>query len=68
MDNTITIEQIEATITFSLLSATQRKFAVKRENRKLLTNALIIVSNGQPSPGTITGYNIGILNDLVNTK
>ncbi len=63
-DQTITIEQIQATKSYKLLNPTQKAFSVKRENRKLLTNALIIKMTSGITPGTIFGYNVGILDDL----
>ena len=63
-DKTITIEQIQATNAYDLLNKTQQTFCVKRDNRKLLTNALIIKKMTGVTPGTIFGYNIGILDEL----
>ena len=65
MDNTITIEQIQATETFKKLNDIQKGFVVKRANREILTNALIIHKNSGQIAGTIHGYNIGVLNDLI---
>jgi len=67
-DQTITVEQIQATKTYESLNKTQKTFCVKRDNRKLLTNALIIRTTSGIVPGTIFGYNVGILNDLVNAN
>lgn len=61
----ISSEKIQATPTFEGLSHLQKSFAVKRHNRDLLTNALNIVSNGGEVPSTIQGYNVGLLNDLI---
>jgi len=67
-DETITVEQIEVTETFKSLSKTQQSFCTKRNNRKLLTNALIIKLTTGVTPGTIFNYNVGILNELAIGK
>lgn len=69
MDNAVTVTQIEETKTYKLLNPIQKTFALKRQNRELLTNGLIVFKNSSIVPGTIQGYNVGILNDLItNTK
>jgi hypothetical protein len=64
-DKTITTEQIQATNAYQSLNPTQKTFCVKRDNRKTLTNALIIKMTTGIVPGNIFGYNEKILADLV---
>ena len=64
-DKTITTEQIQATNAYQSLNSTQKTFCVKRDNRKLLTNALLIKMTTGIVPGNIFGYNEKLLEDLV---
>jgi len=63
--NTITIEQVQATENYSKLTPIQKMFVVKRQNRELLTNGLTAFNTTGVVCGSIQGYNIGILNDLI---
>lgn len=63
--NTITINQIENTKAFQSLNSIQQSFAVKRKNRELLTNALIVHKSTGVIPGNVFGYNLAILEEMI---
>lgn len=64
-DQTITVEQIQGTKTFESLNSTQQSFSLKRANRMIITNGLVVHRNTDVIPANIQGYNVGILNDLI---
>jgi len=63
--NTITINQIENTKAFQSLNPIQQSFAIKRKNRELLTNALIVHKSTGVIPGNVFGYNLAILEEMI---
>ena len=65
MDTTISIKTIEATDAFKNLSKVQQSFCLKRTNRLLLTNALIVHRNTGIIPANVQGYNSLLLGDLI---
>jgi len=64
-DQTLTIEQIQATKTYQSLNSIQQSFITKRNNREKLYHALVVYKNTEVIPGNITGYNLGVLKDLI---
>lgn len=62
---TISINEIESTKAFQSLNAIQKSFAVKRKNREILTNALIVHRNSGVVPGNVSGYNLLIVEEMV---
>jgi len=65
MDTTISINQIQDTNAWKNLNDIQKTFSVKRHNREILTNGLIVNRNTKTIPGNIVGYNLLILGDLI---
>jgi hypothetical protein len=65
MDTTISIKTIEAIDAFKNLSKVQQSFCLKRSNRLLLTNALIVHKNTGVIPSNVSGYNSLLLGDLI---
>lgn len=65
MDTTISIQTIEATNAFKNLNKVQQSFCLKRSNRLILTNALIVHKNTGVIPSNVKGYNLGLLEDLI---
>lgn len=66
MDTTLSINEIEKTKAWKRLNTIQQSFAVKRKNRELITNALIVHKSTGIIPGNIHGYNLGIVQELIN--
>ena len=64
-DQTITVEKIQSTKTFEGLNAIQKEFVLKRENRKLITNALVVCRNTGVVPGNVHGYNLLVVNEII---
>lgn len=64
-DLTISVEKIKATKTYCSLNKIQQEFIIKRENRKLITNALIVHRNTSIIPANVFGYNLMVLEDLI---
>jgi len=64
-DQTITIEQIQATKTYQSLNSIQQSFIIKRGNRELLSHALIVYKNTNEIPGNVSGYNLNVLRDFI---
>ena len=64
MDNVITIEQIQSTNAYKKLNDIRKTFIVKRANRELVTNALIVYKGTGVIPGTIQGYNVELVEEL----
>lgn len=62
---TITIQSIENTKAFQELNKIQQGFVVKRKNREILTNALIVYKNTNLIPGNISGYNLAVVKELI---
>ena len=65
MDTTISIKTIEATKAFQSLSKVQQSFCLKRANRLILTNAMIIHKNTGIIPANICGYNLFVLQEMI---
>jgi hypothetical protein len=65
MDITISISQIQDTKSFEALNDIQKIFSVKRSNREILTNGLIVHRNTKVIPSNIVGYNLLLLHDLI---
>jgi hypothetical protein len=65
MDTTISIKTIEATDAFKNLSKVQQSFCLKRANRLILTNALIVHRNTGIIPSNISGYNLFVLQEII---
>jgi len=65
MDTTLSIREIENTNAWKGLNSIQQSFAVKRKNRELLTNALIVHKSIGAIPGTIHGYNLKIVEEMI---
>lgn len=65
MDTTISIKTIEATDAFKSLSKVQQSFCLKRANRLILTNALIVYKNTNVIPANISGYNLFVLQEMI---
>jgi hypothetical protein len=65
MDTTISIKTIEATDAFKNLSKVQQSFCLKRANRLILTNALIVNRNTGIIPSNISGYNLFVLQEII---
>jgi len=63
--STISINEIESTKAFQSLNAIQKSFAVKRKNREILTNALIVHKNSGIIPGNVVGYNLNIVEEMI---
>ncbi len=65
MNTTISINQIENTKAYQSLNAIQQSFAVKRKNREVLTNALIVHKSTGVIPGNVSGYNLLIVEEMI---
>ena len=65
MNTTISINEIESTKAFQSLNAIQKSFAVKRKNREILTNALIVHKTTGIIPATVFGYNLSIVEEMI---
>jgi len=65
MDTTISIKTIEATDAFKNLSKVQQSFCLKRSNRLILTNALIVYKNTGVIPSNVSGYNLFVLQEMI---
>lgn len=68
MDATLSINEIENTKAWKGLNNIQQSFAVKRKNRELITNALIVHRSIGAIPGNIHGYNLAIVQEIVLNK
>jgi len=64
-DQTITIEQIQATKTYQSLNSIQQSFIIKRGNRELLSHALVVYKNTGDIPGNVSGYNLNVMRDFI---
>lgn len=62
---TISINEIEQTNAWKNLNPIQRQFAVKRQNRLLIQNALIVHKNSGVIPGNVFGYNLSITKEII---
>jgi len=67
-DQTITIEQIQATKTYQSLNSIQQSFIIKRGNRELLSHALVVYKNTTVIPGNVAGYNLSILGEFIELE
>lgn len=65
MDATLSINEIENTKAWKGLNNIQQSFAVKRKNRELITNALIVYRSIGSIPGNIHGYNLAIVQEMI---
>jgi hypothetical protein len=65
MDTTISIKTIEATDAFKNLSKVQQSFCLKRSNRLLLTNALIVYKNTGVIPSNVSSYNLFVVQEMI---
>ncbi len=65
MDTTISIKTIEATDAFKNLSKVQQSFCLKRANRLVLTNALIVYKNTGIIPSNVSGYNLFVIQEMI---
>lgn len=61
----ITIEQIQATQTYQNASFIGRQFLIKRANRELINNAIIVHRNTRIIPGNIHGANLEAVKELI---
>lgn len=68
MDTTMSIKEIEATKCWKGLNQIQQSFAVKRKNREVLTNALIVFNSTGFVPANVVGYNLGIVQEMILGK
>lgn len=64
MNDVISIEEIQNTKTFKGLNDIRKQFIVKRANREVITNALIVYKGTGVIPGNIQGYNIELVEEL----
>jgi hypothetical protein len=62
----ITTEELENTETYKSLSFIARQFLVKRANREIINNAIIVHRNTKVIPGNITGTNLLIVKELIS--
>lgn len=65
MNTTISTEKIQSTETYKSLNHIQKEFAVKRANRLLITNALIVAKSNGVIPGNVFGYNLSIVKEIL---
>jgi hypothetical protein len=64
----ISIKEIENTKVFKKLNNIQQMFVVKRKNREVITNALIVYKSTGIIPGTVAGYNLAIVQEMLFNK
>lgn len=64
----VSIQEIEKTNVFKNLNNIQQMFVVKRKNREILTNALIVYKSTGVIPGTVHGYNLAIVHEMLFNK
>lgn len=65
MNTTISTEKIQSTEAYKALNHIQQEFAVKRANRLIISNALIVAKNNGVVPGNVVGYNLRIVEELL---
>lgn len=65
MNTTISINEIESTKAFQSLNKIQQSFAIKRKNREILTNALIVHKTTNVIPANVFGYNLLIVEEMI---
>jgi len=61
----ISIERIKDTNAWKKLNPIQQSFCLKRSNRSLLSNGLIVHKNTGVVPANVQGYNLSVLEDLI---
>lgn len=65
MNTTISTEKIQSTEAYKSLNNIQKEFVVKRANRLIITNALIVAKSNGVIPGNVVGYNLRIVEELL---
>lgn len=65
MQQLITIEQIQETKTYQESSFIGKQFLIKRANRELINNAIIVHRNTKIIPGNVSGANLLVVKELV---
>jgi len=65
METTISTQDIEKTYAWQNLNKIQKSFALKRKNREIITNAVIVHKSTGIIPSTAFGYNLAITKELI---
>jgi hypothetical protein len=71
MQKLISSEEIQSTQAYQKASFIGRQFLIKRANRELINNAIIVRRNTGVIPGNIYGANLEVVKELIiedNTK
>jgi hypothetical protein len=61
----VTIELIQSTQAYQKASFIGRQFLIKRANRELINNAIIVHRNTRVIPGNISGANLEVVKELI---
>lgn len=61
----ITIEKIQETETYQNASFIGRQFLIKRANRELINNAIIVHRTTRAIPGNVYGANLNLVKELI---
>jgi hypothetical protein len=61
----MTIEKIQSTETYQKASFIGKQFLIKRANREIINNAIIVYRNTKIIPGNISGVNLLIAKELI---
>jgi hypothetical protein len=61
----ITVQEIEATKVYKDASFLAKQFLIKRANREMINNAIVVHRNTGEIPGNIDGRNLLLVKELV---
>jgi hypothetical protein len=65
MQQIISSEAIQSTQAYQKASFIGRQFLIKRPNRELINNAIIVHRNTRVIPGNISGANLEVVKELI---